>query len=163
MKRHIKTFVFFSMALNTVQIIAYLYGREVAERLAGRKINIKYNKEGRIRYVYVDGELAFVMRNNDGYLLPTLYGATLLDRRVVISREAAEYVKQGRNVPAKYVIEAAPHARPNGEVAVVDPEGLIVAVGRLIYSKKEITLKRGYAIKVRESLKDVKGQRALPQ
>lgn len=150
------------MALKAIQIIAYLYGREAAERLAGRKIEIKYNKEGRIRYVYIDGELAFVLRNNDGYLLPTLHGAMLIGRRVVISHEAVEYVKQGRNVPAKYILEVTQDSRPNGEVAVVDPGGNIIAVGRLIYSKKEITLRRGYAVKTRESLKDVKTELREP-
>ncbi|MGB9703948.1 MAG: PUA domain-containing protein [Pyrobaculum sp.] len=150
------------MALDALQIIAYLYGREVAERLRSRGIKIERNKAGRIRYVYVDGKLAFVLRNNDGYLLPTIYGAQFLDRGVVISGEVSEYIKQGRNVPAKYVRDVSGQARPNGEVAVTDPAGAVIAVGRLLYSRKELTLGRGYAVKVRESLKGATTLRTEP-
>lgn len=136
-----------------MNVIAYIYGRATAEKLRGRKIDVEYNKSGRIRRIYVDGKLAFVLRNNDGYLLPTLYGATFLERRVIIDFEAVEYVKNGRNVPAKYVVTTSQEVRPYGEVAVVDPHGSVVAVGRLMYSTRELTLRRGYAVRIRESLK----------
>jgi uncharacterized protein with predicted RNA binding PUA domain len=136
-----------------MNVIAYIYGRATAEKLRGRKIDVEYNKSGRIRRIYVDGKLAFVLRNNDGYLLPTLYGATFLERRVILDFEAVEYVKNGRNVPAKYVVTTSQEVRPYGEVAVVDPHGSVVAVGRLMYSARELTLRRGYAVRVRESLK----------
>ena len=136
-----------------MNVIAYIYGRATAEKLRGRKIDVEYNKSGRIRRIYVDGKLAFVLRNNDGYLLPTLYGATFLERRVILDFEAVEYVKNGRSVPAKYVVTTSQEVRPYGEVAVVDPHGSVVAVGRLMYSTRELTLRRGYAVRVRESLK----------
>ncbi|MCC6031644.1 MAG: pseudouridine synthase [Pyrobaculum sp.] len=141
------------MTTTVMNVIAYIYGRATAEKLRGRKIDVEYNKSGRIRRIYVDGKLAFVLRNNDGYLLPTLYGATFLERRVILDFEAVEYVKNGRNVPAKYVVTTSQEVRPYGEVAVVDPHGSVVAVGRLMYSTRELTLRRGYAVRVRESLK----------
>lgn len=141
------------MTTTVINVIAYIYGRATAEKLRGRKIDVEYNKSGRIRRIYVDGKLAFVLRNNDGYLLPTLYGATFLERRVILDFEAVEYVKNGRNVPAKYVVTTSQEVRPYGEVAVVDPHGSVVAVGRLMYSTRELTLRRGYAVRVRESLK----------
>jgi uncharacterized protein with predicted RNA binding PUA domain len=141
------------VATAVINIIAYLYGRPVAEKLRRRQIDVEYNKAGRVRRVYVDGKLAFVLRNNDGYLLPTLYGATFLERRLVVDPEAVGYVKEGRNVPAKYIVHAPQEARPYGEVAVIDPHGSVIAVGRLMYSARELTLKRGYAVRVRESLK----------
>jgi len=136
--------------------LSYLYGRGVVERLRGRKIEVEYNASGRIRRVYVDGRLAFVLRNNDGYLLPTLYGATFIDRYVVVGGEAAQYVQDGRNVPAKYITATSQDLRANGEVAVRDPSGRIIAVGRMVYSVREISLGRGYAVKVRESAKGLK-------
>lgn len=149
------------MALDAIQIIAYLYGREVAERLRKRDVKVEHNKIGRIRYVYVDGKLAFVLRNNDGYLLPTIHGARFLDRNVTVSGDI-EYIKQGRNVPAKYVQDVSRQARPNGEVTVLDTASVIIAVGRLLYSRKELTLRRGYAVKVRESLGRVNTQQIEP-
>lgn len=150
------------MAATVLNVIAYIYGRATAEKLRGRRIDIEYNKTGRIRRIYVDGKLAFVLRNNDGYLLPTLYGATFLERRVVLDLVAVEYVKSGRNVPAKYVVATSQEVRPYGEVAVVDPHGSVVAVGRLMYSARELTLRRGYAVKVRESLKKATEQLREP-
>jgi len=151
------------VATAVINIIAYLYGRVVAEKLRKRQISIEYNKAGRIRRVYVDGKLAFVLRNNDGYLLPTLYGATFLERRVVLDPEAVEYVKEGRNVPAKYIVQVSQEARPYGEVAVIDPRGSVIAVGRLMYSARELTLRRGYAVRVRESPKKAKEPQKEPR
>ncbi len=131
-----------------LNLLAYLYGRGAVEKITGR-LEVEYNKWGRMKNVYIDGKLAFVLRNNDGYLLPTAHGAVYMTRRVVISSEVVEYIRGGRNVPAKYVIDITPEARPNGEVAVVNPSGELVAVGRLIYSARELTLGRGYAVKVR--------------
>ncbi|AFA40479.1 Prefoldin, molecular chaperone implicated in de novo protein folding, alpha subunit [Pyrobaculum oguniense TE7] len=150
------------MSQRALQLIAYIYGKEVAERLSGHEIRVEYNKTGRIRYVYVDNKLAFVLRNNDGHLLPTLYGAEFINRKVVVSNEAAEFVKLGRNVPAKYIVEVR-QARPNSEVAIVDTRGTVIAVGRLVYSQGEITLRRGYAVKVRESLESTGEMREPPQ
>lgn len=145
-----------------INIIAYLYGREAAEKLQQHVVEIERNKDGRIRRVYIDGKLAFVLRNNDGYLLPTIHGAMFLERKAVVDSEAAKYVAMGRNVPAKYIISITPDVRANGEVAVVDPSGSIIAVGRLIYSIKELTLKRGYAIRVRETLEKTTQQPPPP-
>ncbi|MEZ0320263.1 MAG: PUA domain-containing protein [Pyrobaculum sp.] len=141
------------MLAQVVTLLSYLYGREVVEKIAGRNIEVEYNKQGRIRKVYIDGKLAFVLRNNDGYLLPTLYGALFIDKKVIVSEEVAEYIRQGRNIPAKYVTKTVGGLRANGEVAVETPGGEVIAVGRLIYSINELSLGRGYAVRVRESAK----------
>ncbi|MFN7105965.1 MAG: PUA domain-containing protein [Pyrobaculum sp.] len=136
------------MSDAVLNLLAYLYGRETVEKIGG-KVGVKYNKAGRVKYVYIDGKPAFVLRNNDGYLLPTTYGATFLSKKVVISQEVVRYVKEGRNVPAKYIIDITPHVRPYGEVAVFSPTGELVAVGRLLYSIRELSLGRGYAVRTR--------------
>lgn len=142
------------MTRQVLALLQYLYGRDIAKKLAGQNISVEYNKDGRIRRVYLDGKLAFVLRNNDGYLLPTINGAVYIERKVVVSRDVVEYIKMGRNVPAKYISSISQDARPYGEVAVVSPEGEILAVGRLMYSVREIGLRRGYAVKTREARKD---------
>ncbi|MEM1889185.1 MAG: PUA domain-containing protein [Pyrobaculum sp.] len=149
------------MAESVITILSYIYGRAVVERLLGRKIDVEYNKEGRIRRVYIDGKLAFVLRNNDGYLLPTLYGALFIDSKITVSEDAARFVEMGRNVPVKHIKGASGKLRANGEVAVVDLKGRVIAVGRLIYSVRELTLEKGYAVKVREAKKDVEKQELL--
>lgn len=145
------------MSAQVVALLSYLYGRGVVEKIKGRSIEVEYNKQGRIRRVYIDGKLAFVLRNNDGYLLPTLYGALFIDKKVVVSEEVAEYIRQGRNVPAKYITKTAGGLRANGEVAVESPSGEVLAVGRLVYSVNELSLGRGYAVRVRESAKQRRG------
>ncbi|MFN3804113.1 MAG: PUA domain-containing protein [Pyrobaculum sp.] len=136
------------MSDTVLNLLAYLYGRETIEKMGG-EVKVGYNKAGRVKYVYIGGKLAFVLRNNDGYLLPTTYGAMFLPKKVVISQEAVKYVKEGRNVPAKYIIDITPHVRPYGEVAVFSPTGELVAVGRLLYSVRELSLGRGYAVRTR--------------
>lgn len=140
---------------EALTVIAYLYGRETAEALRGRRMKVERNRDGRIKRVLVDGEVAFVLRNNDGYLLPTLHGARFLRTRVVlVSRAAALHARSGRNVPAKCVLGVPGDARPNCEVVVADPDGNIVAVGRLVYGIRELSLGRGYAIRVRRAAGD---------
>lgn len=135
-------------------LVAYLYGRRAAEALEGRRIEVRRNSAGRPRWIYVDGELAFVYRNNDGYLLPTLAGARYVGAHVSVTREAAAFVARGRNVPARHVAYVDPRVGPNCEVAVAGPDGHLLAVGRLVYSRRELTLGRGYAVRTRQGVQE---------
>lgn len=135
-----------------VGLLSYLYGRRASEALEGRRVKVERNSAGRPRWIYVDGELAFVYRNNDGYLLPTLAGARYIGARLAVTGEAAAFAARGRNVPARHVTYVDPHVGPNWEVAVVGPDGSVVAVGRLVYSRRELALGRGYAVRTRRGV-----------
>jgi len=57
--------------------IAYIYGKEAAERLLSQGERLKYtlSSTGRVRHVHLDNKLMFTLRIGDGYLLPTIHAA----------------------------------------------------------------------------------------
>ncbi|OYT27160.1 MAG: pseudouridine synthase [Thermoprotei archaeon ex4572_64] len=135
-------------------LLSYIYGNAIIERLKGMDIEIDYNKlTGRIRHVYINGELAFTSRASDGYLLPTSAGIKYVDNEVIINDEAVKYVSKGMSVIVKSVLDVK-NSAPGSEVVIKDSKGTPIALGRLLLSLDEIkSLKRGIAVKVRKVLK----------
>ncbi len=130
-------------------LLTYIYGYKNIN-LDKNKIIIKFNKTKRIKYIYYGGKPIFAFRNSDGYLLPLADGARHLRAPyVIVDSETAKFVAQGRSVPAKFIKEHSGDIRPNSEVLVIAEDGALVAIGRLIYSIRELTLARGYAVKPR--------------
>ncbi|MEZ0248426.1 MAG: PUA domain-containing protein [Thermoproteus sp.] len=130
-------------------LLTYIYGYKNI-KIDKNKIIIKYNKSKRIKYVYYEDKPIFTYRNNDGYLLPLADAAAYLKAPyVVVDNETAKFVSQGRSVPAKFIKGHSKGLRPNEEVLVVSEDGAPVAVGRLLYGIKELSLGRGYAVKPR--------------
>lgn len=142
-------------------LLTYIYGYKNID-VDKDKLEIKYNKSKRIKYIYYEGRPIFAFRNNDGYLLPLAEAAPYMKAPyVVVDRETAKFVSQGRSVPAKFIKAYSRGLRPNVEVLVLDEDGKPVAVGRLLYSMRELTLRRGYAVKPRSRLAEAQsGTRA---
>ncbi len=135
--------------------ISYIYGREVARMIFDREdeVRVALSGTGRVRQVYLGEVLLFTLRMEDGYLLPTLQGAKLIKHAVVIQDDAVPFVRRGKSVMAKSVIDVSPDALPGLEVAVRSRDGETIAVGRLLLSLDEIrSVKRGVAVKVRDSV-----------
>jgi uncharacterized protein with predicted RNA binding PUA domain len=75
------------------------------------------------------------------------------DYRVVVGDESEPYVRDGRNVFAKFVTEADPAIRPRDEVLVVHADGPLLAVGRASLSGIGMTdFETGMAVRVRDSI-----------
>ena len=139
---------------RALAVIAYVYGWGVASRLSSMNIEVEYyDALRRIKHVYVDGKVAFSIRASDGLLIPTLYGASLIDSWIKVNDETAQYVKQGRSVPVKGVIEVK-NAVQNMDVAIIDEGGNVIGVGRLLIMPEEAkTVGRGFMIKTRHHVK----------
>ncbi|TLZ60335.1 MAG: tRNA-guanine(15) transglycosylase, partial [Methanobacteriota archaeon] len=61
--------------------------------------------------------------------------------------------RAGKNVFAKFVVEADPELRPMDEVLVVDREDRLAAVGQALLNAEEmVDFDLGLAVKVREGL-----------
>lgn len=132
-------------------LLTYLYGSKNID-LDFNKIEIKFNKNNRLKYVYYNGRPIFTFRNNDGYLLPLIEAVRYIRLPyVVVDEETAKHAIKGKSVPAKFIVRASPDLRPNAEVAVLDIKGNPVAVGRAIYSIRELSLGKGYAVKPRDT------------
>lgn len=136
-------------------LLTYIYGYKNIN-INKNEIIVKYNKANRIKYIYYKGKAIFAFRNTDGYLLPLAEAAHFLRAPyVVVDGEAAKFAAQGRSVPAKFIKACSSDARAYSEVLVVDEEGRPVAIGRLVYSPREFTLGRGYAVKPRAAVRSI--------
>jgi len=108
----------------------------------------------------VEGKHVLSMRAHDGLFTLRLDGGKLLHRafskpllRVVVETETAEFNRAGKNVFAKFVVEADEELRPFDEVLIVDQEDRLVAVGQALLNPEEmVAFDQGLAARVREGL-----------
>lgn len=133
-------------------ILTYIYGYKNLN-LYIKSLKVKLNKNKRIRYIYYNNNLIFTFRNNDGFLLPTpLAFNHIKNLYIIIDNKIVKYIKDGKSIPAKYINNFSRMLRPNMEVFAVDQRGELAAVGRLVYSTREFSLRRGYAVRPRSKV-----------
>jgi len=102
-------------------------------------ITIERSKNtNKIRYIYENDILLLTLRPNNGFFTLNLNSAQkILDHippprlRVVVLTEISEYIKKGRSVFCKHVVNIDDNLRPMDEVIVVDQEDLLLGIGRL--------------------------------
>lgn len=134
-------------------VLSYIYGQDILNRLNGR-LRIEVGSTGGLRRIYLNDKLIFVIRASDGYALPTMDGAPLIGKVVIVRRDAAPFVKQGRSVMAKSVIDIK-NAVPGDEIAIYSENGELLGVGRLVLSKGEaMSVNRGVAVKIRHHVSE---------
>lgn len=103
----------------------------------GRRL-ASYEDDGRFRLGLAGGER----------LLAALPAPTA---RVVVGDESEPFVRDGKNVFAKFVREVGEEVRPGDEVAVVLADGGLLAVGRAELAAGEMhAFDTGMAVKVRD-------------
>ena len=140
----------------------FLFGRGAGIALLhGKDIHVELSKAtGKIRHVYMNGERIMSIRAHDGMISLSLAGARRLQRafkfpklRVVVRNDVAEFIKKGRDVFAKHVVQVDGNIRPGMEVIVVNQNDELLAVGRAVLSGEEmILLNRGVAVRVRRGI-----------
>ena len=140
----------------------YQFGKGAGEALFKGKIKIVKSKvTGKIRNVYCDGKHIVSMRASDGFFTLKIEGGKRLHEhfstpklRVIVENDAIPFIKQGKNVFAKFVVNACGQLRPYDEVLIVDENDELIAVGQCIMNKKEmLDFERGIAVKTREVVK----------
>ncbi len=146
--------------LTKLRAIAnYQFGSNAGRVLFPSDIAVTHSrKTGRIRLVYRGDDLIATLKPTTGLLALTPAGAKILlskikspALRVVVRNEVSEFVRMGRNVFAKHVIEADPNLRPQDESIVVNERGELLAVGRAVLSGEEmLSFRSGVAVKVRK-------------
>ncbi len=136
----------------------YIFGKGVHNVLRIDKIELSFSKRtGRVKMVFIDGKLLATIRS-DGSIALTVFGASLfignqgfLKNCVVVKEEAEKFIAEGRSVFAKHVIRCGDRVRPASDVAILNVNGKVIAVGRAVLSSKMIRdLDRGMAVKIRE-------------
>ncbi len=138
-------------------MVDYLFGRGVSRALPKKELRLVFSRRsGRVKLVY-HGERLFATVKPNGAMALSLYGATTLssspafrDNCVMVTDEAAGFVKGGKSVFCKFVTWAGKNVLPHGEVAIIDGEGTVLGVGMAVLNGKFIKqFKSGIAVKVR--------------
>ena len=138
-------------------VISYIYGLDTLRRINGN-LRIETSRTGGLRRIYLNNELVFVIRANDGRPLPTLSGARFIDKVVIVRREAAPFIKQGKSVMARFIVDIR-NAVPGDEVAIYSEDGELLGVGRLLLSRDEaLSVNRGVVAKLRHHVSEPNDQ-----
>lgn len=143
------------------RIADYQFGRGVGETLfpAGEEMTVTTTSSGRPRQVRAEeGRLASY--GTDGRFTLGTAGGRRLQRvaaetpyRVVVGDESEPFVRDGRNVFAKFVSVADEGIRPRDEVVVEHEDGRLLAVGRAELSGDGmLDFETGMAVFVREGV-----------
>jgi 7-cyano-7-deazaguanine tRNA-ribosyltransferase len=135
------------------------FGKNASKALLNGKIKIvKSKKTGKIRNVFCNNKHILSMRAEDGIFTLKIEGGELLHNqfkkpklRVVIDKDAVNFVKEGKSVFAKFVKDCDSELRPYDECLIVDEKDNLIAVGRCLLNKEEmIAFNYGVAVKTRE-------------
>ena len=142
-------------------IADYQFGRGAGNALFYGNIRIiKSKKTKKIRNVYSDGKHVVSMRANDGFFTLKKEGGKRLHNffqqpkmRVYVKDDALPFIKKGRNVFSKFVIDCDDDLRPYDEVLIVSKDDKLIAIGQAIMNREEmLSFKYGMAVKTREPI-----------
>lgn len=150
--------------LNKVDyVFSYQFGRSLFSIIEKGKVELQRSRNtGKIRNVLYDGKQILAFRASDGLFSLNYEGAVMIHssfkspgHRVIVNSEVSEYIREGKNVFAKFVEGADGSIRPHDEVLIVDREDNLLAFGRaLLNSDEMIDFSRGIAVKNRIRSKD---------
>ncbi len=121
--------------------------------------DIERSRNGRPKRISVGGERLVSVGAGERFTLGVEGGRRLLAAldapaaRVVVGDESEPFVREGRNVFAKFVAEVGPEIRARDEVAVVHEDGDLLAVGRAeLDATSMLDFESGVAVKVRSGV-----------
>jgi predicted RNA-binding protein (TIGR00451 family) len=154
----------FLLTLRKVKAICdYQFGTRITDILFNNdeKVDVSFSKNtGTIRHVYYDNKLMLNFRPNNGFFTLTLFAAHRIisnipkpKLRVLVLNEISEFIKKGRNVFCKHIIDIDADLRALDEVIVVNQEDELLAIGKLMFPVPYVkSFKRGIAVNVRKGL-----------
>jgi uncharacterized protein with predicted RNA binding PUA domain len=146
--------------LDALETVAdYQFGRGAGAALFDGSVEIRRTSSGRPQQVLVDGERV-VSYGTDGRFTLGAAGGRRLQRtldppayRVIVGDDSEPFVRDGKNVFAKFVREVDLVVRPGDEVLVEHYDGDLLAVGRAELSADAMRdFETGMAVSVREGV-----------
>ncbi|MFB6124166.1 MAG: PUA domain-containing protein [Haloferacaceae archaeon] len=146
----------------------YQFGADAGEALfpPGTPLSISRSTSGRPRQIHTTAEHTTAERivtyATDGRFTLGLAGGRRLvaatdapRNRVVVGSESQPFVRDGKNVFAKFVRDVDEAVRPGDEVAVVHEDGDVLGVGRAeLAADAMCDFETGMAVKVRTGAGD---------
>jgi len=136
--------------------VDYQFGWECTDLLLAEPLEfVKSRSTGRVRNVFSKEEHVLSIRAFDGLCTLKIAGAKRLLpiglHQVIIEDDAAPFVKDGKNVFAKFVLGVDQHLRIGDEAIVCTSAGEIAGVGQTLMTPDEMrAYKRGVAVKTRD-------------
>lgn len=141
----------------------YQFGTEITDILFNDIKNIRIERSkntNRIRYIYYKNNLLLTLKPKNGFFTLSLYSAKKIIEncrtprlRVVVLSDISEFIKKGRNVFCKHVVEIDDILRPLDEVIIVNQDDELLAIGRLKIPVPCIkSFSSGIAINVRKGV-----------
>ncbi|MCK4379509.1 MAG: pseudouridine synthase, partial [Candidatus Lokiarchaeota archaeon] len=121
------------LGLRQIKAISdYQFGKKITDILFDNLDQVKLvrsPKTNKIRYIYYENNLLLTLRPTNGFFTLTLYSAKKVvsntsppKLRVVVLNEISEFIKKGRNVFCKHVVNIDENLRPFDEVIVVNQD-----------------------------------------
>ena len=145
------------VALETVA--DYQFGAGAGAALFKGSVSIRRTSSGRPQQIHADGQRVVSYGTDGRFTLGAAGGRRLqaaLDPpayRVVVGDDSEPFVRDGKNVFAKFVREVDPAVRSGDEVLVEHYDGDLVAVGRAELSAAAMAdFETGMAVSVREGV-----------
>jgi len=143
------------------RVADYQFGSDAGVALFpdGEELTVTTTSSGRPRQVHAEGGRLATYGTDGRFRLGPAGGARLQSLaaetpyRVVVGDESEPFVREGRNVFAKFVDVADDHIRPRDEVVVEHEDGHLLAVGRAELSGAGmLDFETGMAVSVRDSI-----------
>ncbi|CAD5244160.1 tRNA guanosine(15) transglycosylase TgtA [Thermococcus camini] len=140
-------------------IAEYQFGEGAGEAFRDAFVELS-RKTGMPRQIKANGKHLATFRAEDGLLTLGIEGARRLREilpfprmRVVVNEDADPFARKGKNVFAKFVVDADPDIRPYDEVLVVNERDELLATGQTLLNGEELKVfQSGLAVKVRRGV-----------
>lgn len=148
-------------ALRVRATADFQFGRGAADALLNGEVSYVVSKNtARIRNVLVDGVHVLSLRAEDGlFTLKAAGGRRLRDAfsppalRVVVDSDAVPFLREGKNVFAKFVRDADAGLRPKDDALIVAADDELCAIAQVAMNQREmLAFRRGVAAYVREGV-----------
>ena len=150
------------LGLRKIKAISdYQFGPDITDILFEDITNIRIERSrntNKIRFIYHQNDLILTLRPTNGFFTLTLHSARKIlnhtippKLRTVVQTEISDFIKEGRNVFCKHVVDIDTDLRPMDEVIVVNQEDELLAIGRLKIPAHQVKyFQSGIAINIRK-------------
>ena len=137
------------------------FGRGAADALfAGTLELVTSRRTGKVRNVLCDDAHIVSLRARDGLFTLKAAGAIRLHEAfshgclcIVMDDEAVPFIREGKSVFAKFVVDADAALRPYDEAVIVDSHDRLIGVGQCRMNRMEmLSFQQGVAARTREGI-----------